>query len=75
MFQVGEYMADFDPGRTGEMTISQFERCLSRLGFDSLGVHHLTRAQFKALVEFYRSPKDSSKVLWTRFVADINVGQ
>lgn len=57
------------------MTKERFLRCLSSLGLSSLGHHHLTKAQFEALAEYYRDPKDSTKVLWGRFENDIESGK
>ena len=70
-----EFFEDYDPLRTGLVSPTVFERCLGRMGFDSLGQHHLTRAQLEALIEFYRDPANKDLILWTRFEKDIDIGK
>ena len=74
-FQVREYFQDFDPLRSGMITKSQFQRGLSDLGLSALGHHNLTPAQFEALFQVYKSPKMPDKVLWTKFMDDIESGK
>ena len=75
ILQVCEYFQDFDPLRSGMITKSQFRRGLSDLGLSALGQHKLTDAQFEALCNMYSSAKMPDKILWTRFMEDIESGK
>ena len=57
------------------ITKSQFRRGLSDLGLSALGQHRLTDSQFEALCKMYSSAKMPDKVLWTRFMEDIESGK
>lgn len=72
--RVCEYFQDFDPLRSGSITKSQFKRGLSDLGFSALGQHQLSPAQFLTLCIFYENPVMRDKVLWTRFMTDVESG-
>ena len=69
-----EFFQDFDQLHSGLMTKAQFERCLGALGLSSIGKHHLTRGQLSALTHFYECPTSMDKVVWTRFVHDMETG-
>ncbi|THD24804.1 hypothetical protein D915_004430 [Fasciola hepatica] len=66
------WFTDFDQLRTGQMTRTQFERCLTAAGLSRLHFHDLTPAQIKTLVEAYVSPNDPKMVNWTKFVEDVD---
>jgi len=69
--RVKQYFTDFDPLRSGAVSRAQFERGLGYMGLDSLGQHHLTKAQLQTLCHVYEAPNDPDKIAWTRFVADL----
>ena len=75
VLQVCEYFQDFDPLRSGSITKSQFRRCLSNLGLSAIGQHNLSESQFQMLCGFYEDPAQKDKVLWTRFMDDIESGK
>ena len=68
--KVEEYFQDFDPLRHGSISRSQFRRCLSLMGQSNL-----TDEQFEVLVQYYRDPKLSGNVMWTRFLTDTESGE
>ena len=74
MLQVCEFFQDFDPLRSGSITKPQFQRGLSDLGLSALGQHRLTEAQLKTLMAHYQNPTAQDKVLWTRFMDDVESG-
>lgn len=69
------WFQDFDPLRSGQMTPTQFERCLTAAGLTRLHFHDLTPAQIKTLIKAYASPKDPKRVNWAKFVEDVDSGK
>lgn len=69
--RVCEYFQDFDSLRSGSITKSQFKRCLSNLGLSALGKHKLSDPQFEILCQYYVNPNQPDKILWTKFMDDI----
>ena len=74
-FQVSEFFQDFDQLRSGSITKSQFRRCLSDFGLSTLGEHDLTDVQFEALATMYQDPKLCDKIMWHKFMWDIESGE
>ena len=70
-----EYFQDFDGLRSGSISKSQFRRGLSSLGLSKLGHHDLIDPQFAVLCKYYENPKAEDKVLWTKFMDDIESGK
>ncbi|XP_064617922.1 uncharacterized protein LOC135482031 [Liolophura sinensis] len=69
--RVTEYFQDYDPLRSGSITKAQFLRGLASLGLSKLGQHDLSQKQASMLCDFYSSPTQADKVLWTKFVDDV----
>ncbi|KAK2184430.1 hypothetical protein NP493_266g02009 [Ridgeia piscesae] len=69
--RVSEFFQDFDQLRSGSITKTQFRRCLSDFGLSTLGEHDLTDVQFEALAQFYKDPKLPDKIMWHKFMWDI----
>lgn len=69
--RVCEFFQDFDPLRSGSITKSQFRRGLSDLGLSAIGQHNLAESQYKMLCSYYEDPSMTDKVLWTRFMDDV----
>ncbi|CAH8628723.1 unnamed protein product [Heterobilharzia americana] len=63
---------DFDHLRSGYVTRSQFERCLTAAGLTRLGLHDLTPTQVNTLADNYMSPADPNTVNWMKFVNDVD---
>ena len=72
--QIKDFMQDFDQLRSGLMTISQFRRCLSTLGFTSIGEHTLSDHQFEMLVVHFTDAKNPDKVRWADFMKAVETG-
>lgn len=64
--RVIEFFEDFDPLRSGSISKDIFQR-----GLNSMGISNITRAQLKALTDYYQDPKKSDCVIWTKFLVDI----
>uniref|UniRef100_A0A5K4FDT6 EF-hand domain-containing protein n=1 Tax=Schistosoma mansoni TaxID=6183 RepID=A0A5K4FDT6_SCHMA len=62
---------DFDRLRSGYVTRSQFERCLTAAGLTRLDLHDLTPVQVNILVDRYVSSTDPNMVNWIKFVNDV----
>ncbi|VDP36376.1 unnamed protein product [Schistosoma mattheei] len=62
---------DFDHLRSGYVTRSQFERCLTAAGLTRLHLHDLTPAQVNILADRYVSSTDTNMVNWIKFVNDV----
>lgn len=75
LWQVTEYFQDYDPLRSGSITKAQFLRGLASLGLSKLGHHDLSEKQASMLCDFYSSPSQADKVLWTKFVDDVESGK
>lgn len=69
--RVCEFFQDFDPLRSGSITKSQFRRGLSDLGLSALGQLNLSEREFEHLRSYYENPIMTDKVLWTRFMDDV----
>lgn len=69
--RANEYFQDYDPLRTGSITISQFRRGLASMGFSKLGQHDLNDNQFEMLAEHYANPAKPDQVIWTNFMSDV----
>ncbi|ELU01670.1 hypothetical protein CAPTEDRAFT_182794 [Capitella teleta] len=69
--RVIEFFQDYDTLRSGSISKPQFQRGLSVLGLSALGQHRLTDAQLRVLCSYYQSPVAEDKVLWTKFMQDI----
>lgn len=65
-------MQDYDSLRSGEMTKSQFRRCLSDIGISAIGHFNINEGQFHQLCQRYQSRNAREKVVWTSFMDDIN---
>ncbi|VDP90274.1 unnamed protein product [Echinostoma caproni] len=63
---------DFDQLRSGQMTRTQFARCLTAAGLTRLDLHDLTPSQMSMLTIAYASKKDPNMVNWTKFVEDVD---
>lgn len=70
-----EFFQDFDPLRSGSISKTQFQRGLSVLGLCALGQHKLTDAQLKQLMSHYQNPCAEDKILWTKFMDDVESGE
>ena len=73
--RVIEFFQDYDPLRSGSITKSQFRRCLSDFGISALGQHNLSNSQFEQLARYYADPQADDKVVWTRFMNDVESGE
>ncbi|CAH8590233.1 unnamed protein product [Schistosoma turkestanicum] len=62
---------DFDQLRSGYVTRSQFERCLTAAGLTRLDLHDLTPTQVNILADSYVSSTDPNMVNWMKFVNDV----
>ncbi|CAH8876217.1 unnamed protein product [Trichobilharzia szidati] len=70
--QLKPWFHDFDQLRTGYVTRSQFERCLTAAGLTRIGLHDLTPAQVDVLTNHYVSSSDPNMVNWMNFVNDVD---
>jgi len=70
--RIKTFFEDFDQLRTGRMSCDQFRRGLSLMGLSKLGSHDLTDGQCLRLMNYYRDPQATDKILWTRFVDDVS---
>ncbi|PAA77603.1 hypothetical protein BOX15_Mlig010687g4 [Macrostomum lignano] len=70
--RVKDFFVDYDTLRSGLMTRSQFQRCLSQLGLSKLGWHDLSSRQLDLLCNQYADARDGEKVRWMDFVADVD---
>lgn len=66
---------DFDQLRSGKMTRSRFERCLTAAGLTRLDLHDLTPTQMEKLLQHYTSEPNNDLVDWKRFIEDIDSGK
>ena len=69
------HFQDYDPLRSGSITVSQFRRGLSDFGLSALGQHHLSNSQFEMLAACYADPAAKDKVRWVDFMADVESGK
>uniref|UniRef100_A0A1B6DX07 EF-hand domain-containing protein n=1 Tax=Clastoptera arizonana TaxID=38151 RepID=A0A1B6DX07_9HEMI len=64
---------DFDVTNCGRVTEEIFRRCLDTIGIGESGLCHLYLAPFEveSIINTYRDPYDSSRILWKVFSQDI----
>ena len=65
--RINEFMKDYDPLRSGSITIPQFLSALSMLKL------YLSRKEAQLLCDKYGNPEKEGEVLWTKFADDIDI--
>ena len=65
--RINEFMKDYDPLRSGSITIPQFLSSLSMLKL------YLSRKEAQLLCDKYGNPEKEGEVLWTKFADDIDI--
>ena len=65
--RINEFMKDYDPLRSGSITIPQFLSSLSMLKL------YLSRKEAQLLCDKYANPEKEGEVLWTKFADDIDI--
>ena len=65
--RINEFMKDYDPLRSGSITIPQFLSSLSMLKL------YLSRKEAQLLCDKYGNPEKEGEVLWTKFCDDIDI--
>ena len=65
--RINEFMKDYDPLRSGSITIPQFLSSLSMLKL------YLSRKEAQLLCDKYSNPEKEGEVLWTKFADDIDI--
>ncbi|CAL8102508.1 unnamed protein product [Calicophoron daubneyi] len=70
--QLKPWFYDFDGLRSGYMTRTRFERCLTMAGLTRLDLHDLTPAQVQTITDAYASSEDPNMVNWRKFVEDVD---
>lgn len=66
-----EFLEGFDLLHIGTVTLNQFERALSNMGVGK----YLTQRELRMLCERYLDPLDSNRIMWRRFVDEIDRGE
>ena len=65
--RINEFMKDYDPLRSGSITIPQFLSSLSMLKL------YLSRKEAQLLCDKYANPEKEGEVLWAKFADDIDI--